>query len=151
MRYIDWNDVTRRYSDVAREVDATELSEGWINDAEDEIDAHLATRYAVPVANTPSFTPNLVRGLVIDLTYYKYTLGKADNEDLKKSIYERLEKLQNGTMILTMSGSSLERQQSLAWSDRSDYHSAFGPDNELNFRTSSQWLLDAADQRGTFP
>lgn len=147
MRYIDWDDVTRRYSDVARTIDATELQAAYVDDAEAEVDARLAVRYTVPLANTPTLTPSLVRGLCVDLTYFKVMLGKKDMEALKTYIDARFKALIDGDMTLVGSGGVPVEDSPLVWGQTSRYSTAFGPDDPVCYDVSSQWTGDVQTDR----
>lgn len=103
-RYIDWKDVVGKYADAARIGGAVEMKESFINAAEDEIDAALATRYLTPF--TP--VPGVVRDLCIDQAYFKMALRQKGSDLIGKFINDRIKALRTGDMVLVMSGTILE-------------------------------------------
>lgn len=146
-RYIDWADVTGRYADVAKMTGAEAVSSYWLGYAESELDARLACKYTVPFSPAPP----LVKDLAIDLTYYRMTIRQKGSELIKEFIDERLTGLIAGTITLTdSSGIAVSESATAAWSeqDKSGYHTAFGPDSELNWRVSSAWVQDVQGERG---
>lgn len=142
-RYIDWSDVTGRYPDVAKLVGAEAIGSYWLNYAESEVDARLGTRYTVPFSSAPE----MVKDLAVDITYYRLTWRQKGSEVLKKLIDERVAGLISGTIYLP---SSAATDKSVAWSeqDKTGYHTAFGPDNEIYWRVSSTFITDVRDERG---
>lgn len=148
MRYIDWADVVNRYSDVARIGGAESVSSSHLQFAEAEVDARLSVLYTVPF--TPA--PPLVKDLCIDLTYWRMTMRQKGSEVIKKYIDERIEGLIGGTIVLTDAAGAVlpQNQESLAWSEQNQtgYHTAFGPDYELNWMPSSAYIADVDETRG---
>jgi phage gp36-like protein len=140
MRYIDWADVTGRYLDAAKITDSSDAQRNWINGAEAEVDARLASRYVVPFANTPTLCPDMIRDLTVDLTYFKMSVGRIDTDPLKKYLDERFKGLLDGTLTITTSAGEVEDSSLLAWSDRDGYGTSFGIDDPVNWNVSSQWL-----------
>lgn len=108
-RYIDWQDVTNKYADMATKGGADETRASFLTTAEDEVDTWLAPYYSVPF--TPC--PGVVRDLSIDIAYYKATVLRKGSDLLWKYIERRLKAIQDGTMQLTVSGSVIERSVAL--------------------------------------
>jgi phage gp36-like protein len=132
-RYITWADVTGRYADFAKGPDASMASSYFVPQAESEVDARLAAKYAVPF----SPVPHVVQDLCIDLAYYKATIRQEGSKSIKEYIDERFKAIIDGTLVLTTSGGLVDSQGNSAWASNS-YHTSFGPDNEVN------WVGDSA-------
>jgi phage gp36-like protein len=141
-RYINWDDVANSYPDWAKAASANTIGNLWIPRAEDEVDARLAPKYAVPF----SPTPGVVRDLCIDLAYYKLVFASDKGKELKESLKERFKALIDGTMVLTVSGSVLASGE--AWSTHQNYHGAFGVDTDLNWQVSDRQAEDEQEARG---
>ena len=142
-RYIDWADVTGRYSDFAKGPDALQANTSFVPQAEAEVDARLAVKYTVPF----SPAPYLVQDVCIDLAYYKATIRQESSKAIKTYIDERFEAILNGTLVLTTSEGVVSGTGNFAWASNS-YHTSFGPDSEQNWRVSSQWIEDIQGERG---
>jgi len=144
-RYITWEKVVGRYQDAAKIADASAMGSYWLHHAEDEIDAMLSPRYSVPFTGTIS---HVVQDLCIDLAYYKMTWRQESADKLYKYIEKRVDKLINGTMVLTdSSGSQLASNGDVPWSTTQDYSATFGVDNVLNWAVSSLAMMDAETSR----
>jgi hypothetical protein len=145
-RYIDWEEIAGRYPDVARIAGATGTGSYWLGYAESEVDARLAVRFTTPF----SPAPDVVRDLCIDLTYYKMTMRQKNSEVIREDIEARFEALVNGTMALPTSYTVVA--DTLMWSEESQsgYHTAFGPDDPLNWIPSSAHMLDTEYERGRY-
>lgn len=104
-RYIDWKDVTNKYASAARGGGASEQNEPYLVAAEDEVDAWLAPYYTVPF--TPC--PGTVKDICVDIAYYKLNVRGKDAKPLWDYIERRLKAIQTGAMLLTVSGSVIER------------------------------------------
>ena len=141
-RYIDWADVTGRYSDFAKGPDASQANASFVPQAEAEVDARLAVKYTVPF----SPAPYLVQDLCIDLAYYKATIRQKGSEQIKKYIDARFETIMNGSMVLTNSAGVISGTGNYAWASNS-YHSAFGMDDEVNWRVDDEQISDIEGQR----
>jgi len=143
-RYIDWSDISARYSDFPADISA-EQSEPMITDAEGEVEARLAPRYAVPFA-VGTNAPPMVRTLSADLVYYRRIWASERGDKLKEYIDQRFNALLAGSMSLTTSGGLLEDAGVVAWQDK-PYRSSFGPDDPVHWRPSVQAAEDAQDER----
>ena len=144
-RYTDWAQVVARYVDVAKERDENQLLP-FIEDAEGELDARLAPRYAMPY--TPgSAAPQIMKSLAIDLAYYR-TIWATDRADkLKTYIDERINGLLAGSMALVTSGGVMVSDSvATAWTDKT-YRSSFGPDDPVEYSVSSAWQDAAQNER----
>lgn len=140
-RYIDWNNITQRYPDITKIGGAAEVGSSYIYDAEAEVDARLAVRYPVPF----SPVPDMIRGLTVDLAYYKATWQQEVAAILKTSLDERFAGLINGTITLTVSGSAIAGSDR-AWTDR-NFSTVFGPDDPLNWQENPDWNEAVQDER----
>ncbi len=144
-RYIEWDDVTNAYPDWARAVSANTIGNWWIPRAEAEVDARLAPKYTVPF----SPVPDLVKDLCIDLAYYKLVFATEKGKALKESLDERFKAIIDDEMVLTTSAGQVGLSGK-AWSTHQDYPTAFGVDNDLNWRVSSMQAFDQQEARGQF-
>lgn len=143
-RYINWADVTGRYGDFAKGVDASVAAAAFIPQAEAEVDGRLAPKYTVPF----SPAPYLVQDLCIDVAYYKATIRQEGSKVLGESLEQRFKAIIDGTLLLTNSGGAIIQESGgAAWCSNS-YHSSFGPDSEVNWRVDSNWINDTMDARG---
>lgn len=142
-RYIDWADLTNRYRAAAQMGGATELSP-TIDDAEAEVDARLGVRYAVPFGPSSADVPQIVRTLSIDIAYYRLIYATEQGQALKRYIDERITGLISGTLTLTTSAGVIASSEARAWTS-TDYRSAFGPDDPINWSVSAE-AIDAAQQ-----
>ena len=144
-RYTDWTQVVARYVDVAKERDENQLLP-FIEDAEGELDARLAPRYAMPY--TPgSAAPQIMKSLAIDLAYYR-TIWATDRADkLKTYIDERINGLLAGSMALVTSGGVMVSDSvATAWTDKT-HRSSFGPDDPIEYSVSGAWQDAAQNER----
>lgn len=152
MRYTSWQDVVARYPGAAKigagnDGENFELSFG--QPAEATVDASLALRYTVPLANTPSLAPFAVRDISTDLAYWKMvwmTLDKDKEKVLRDSINERLAALSTGSMMLTTSAGLI--QPSLgAYGTHQNFPNVSGMDCVENWDVSSAELEATEDAR----
>jgi phage gp36-like protein len=140
-RYANWADVTGRYKDAATIVGAEGVGSYYLGAAEAETDGRLAPVYTVPF--TP--TPELVKDLVVDLTYYKMIVLRKDGALLKKYIDDRFAAVIAGTLTLTTSGTALAASATpSAWGTHTDYHAPFNAGDPITWQRS-QAELDAAE------
>lgn len=145
--YIDWTDVTDRYSDAAKIGDESKLSQSFIRYAEAEVDARLAPAYSVPFSPGSVNAPLAVRDLCIDLAYYKMTWRQEGAKDLKGMIDERFARILKGDEILTTSAGQVGLNSGTAWASTQDYSSRFGPDDPVYWTPSSAELTAVEDSR----
>lgn len=139
-RYIGWTDLVGRYPDAAKIAAQENVSSYTIPGAEAEVDARLAARYSTPFG-TPA--PDMIRDLVVDLTYYKLTFRQKDSEKLYTYIMDRFASINSGTITLP---STLATVGVPVWTSNS-YQSAFGPDDPTNWQPSIQSIEDAQSSR----
>ena len=141
-RYINWDDVANSYPDWAKAASANSVGNLWIPRAEDEVDARLAPKYAVPF--TP--VPGVVRDLCIDLAYFKLAFASEKGEKLGEILESRFKALLDGSMVLTTSAGALSTAER-AFSTHQDYHTAFGVDTDLNWQVSEDQAEDEQEAR----
>lgn len=140
-RYANWGDVTGRYKDAASIVGAEGVGSYYLTAAEAEIDGRFATAYTVPF--TP--TPDLVKDLVVDLTYYKMIVLRKDASLLKTYIDSRVNAVIGGTLMLTTSGTAISQSATAsAWGTHLDYHAPFNASDPITW-ARSQDEIDAAE------
>jgi phage gp36-like protein len=144
-RYIDWSDVVNRYADVAKDGVDSQRADYNIADAEGEVDSRLAPRYTVPFGGS-STAPQMVRTLAVDLTYWRFIWASDRADKLKEYIDARFDSLVCGSMSLVSSGVILSDNVVQAWSN-TEYRSAFGPDDPINWSVSSAAQYDAQQER----
>lgn len=142
-RYIKWDDVSNAYPDWAEAVSANSVGNLWIPRAEDEVDARLAPKYAVPF--TP--VPGVVRDLCIDLAYFKLVFASEKGKALGEILKDRFQSILDGDMVITTSGSQLDSGER-SWSTHQEYPTQFGVDNPINWEVSSAWATDQQEARG---
>lgn len=138
-RYINWNDVVDRYSQLGK---LANVSTHYVPIAEDFVDGALAPAFAIPFASTPAETPNMIRDLVIDITYLKAGNVKiGDAEKFAERIDKTIEKLLTGNMVLISgSGTALERAGEPVWSSTQSYHSVFALIDVKDFKIDTDQL-----------
>lgn len=140
-RYANWADVTGRYKDAATIVGAEGIGSYFLSAAEGETDGRLAGLYSVPF--TP--TPEVVKDLVVDLTYYKMIILRKDAALLKDYIDARFSDIISGTLTLTSSGVALgQSAEGSAWGTHQGYHAPFNASDPITW-ARSQAELDAAE------
>lgn len=144
-RYVDWSDVTNVYPSLAKDKGA-EVGARFIADAEGEVDARLAPRYAVPFVPGSSNVPQIVRTLSIDLAFYRCDWRQKGMKDMKEYIDERFEALLAGSMSLVTSGGAIATSDVRAWTDRTN-RSSFGVDAPENWSVSADWQTSQEDER----
>ena len=101
-RYIEWDDVVKRYNDLAQVGDSNLVDGTYIQYAEFEVDARLATLYSVPFSSNNA----TVKDLSIDLAYLKAAPTRSANyKRIKEWVDERFKMLCGGKMsMITDSG-----------------------------------------------
>lgn len=148
--YIEFDDVANRYPNVAEKVGAGmgEI-EGFIQGAEAQIDASLASKYPTPFTPGSSNAPYLIRDICIDLTYWKARgwQSKELGPTLKKYIDERLASIVNGSVLLTNSAGLVAQGPTFAAATSDDTRSSFGVDDPINWTVSSNWQDDFQSAR----
>jgi phage gp36-like protein len=135
MAYATITDVFARYKPIGSMVGAgsldttsVDVSSIFIQDAEGIINAHLASRYVVPVTTEP-----LVTMLSSDLAISAMLLEKLGSQPpFMESRYNRamdmLKKLSEGELLLVASGTlEVTSGDSEAWSTTGSYHPVFSP------------------------
>jgi phage gp36-like protein len=99
-RYVDWADCVNKYTALPKVGGAKEMQDVFVYEAESEVDAALAPRYTVPF--TPC--PGVVKGLVIDLVYWKANLLQKGSKVVKDYYDARIKSLLDGTLLIVNSG-----------------------------------------------
>lgn len=148
--YIEFDDVADRYPKVADKTGAGPKEiEGYIQGAEAEVDAALATIYNTPFTPGSTNAPQLVRDICIDLTYWKAVgwqnekLGKVQ----KDYIDARLKAISEGAVLLTNSGGMVGQGPVFAGATSDGIRSSFGVDDPENWSVSSSWQDSFAADR----
>ncbi len=150
-RYTDWDRVVRRYADFGKGNGAQEDAPEFIAPAEDQVDADLASAYAVPFCNTPSLAPGVVADLATDLAYWKKIGIRSKNGKAIKDYYDqRVEAILLGKTLVVTSGGTVVPMLSMGggWSSTEGYGSSFGMDDPTAWVTNSAWQQASEDARG---
>jgi phage gp36-like protein len=138
-RYINWGDISARYSDTPKASDAPNAELVFIPQAEAEVDACLAARYDAPfVVTTPTDAPQLVRSLSIDIAYWMMNRRQDWAEKFRDRIDDLLEKLADGTMVLTNSAGQMGSSEDSTISVPG-LRSSFGVNDPESWSPSSGW------------
>lgn len=140
-RYINWADITNRYPDATKIGGAADVSSAWIFGAEADLDSRLGSKFTVPF----SPVPDVIKDLCIDLAYYRMVMRQKGSEPIGKLVDTRIAGMLNGTIVVA--GAPETSGSALAYVSNS-YHSAFGPDSEVNWQVSTEWVQAAQEERG---
>ncbi|CAB4169993.1 Bacteriophage Mu, Gp36 [uncultured Caudovirales phage] len=143
-RYTDWDHLVGKYQDAAKIADASQANTYFIHQAEDEVDAWMASRYTVPFSSNVS---HAVKDICTDLAYYKMTWRQKDSEKLYAYIEKRVNAFVNGTMVLTDASGNVFGGGDAPWATSDNYSATFGVDNVLNWQVSSNAQYDAEYSR----
>lgn len=144
-RYVTWGDLVKRYPNVAKTSADADMTDAYIDPAEDEVDARVSVRYTVPFTAP---IPGLIKSLSLDVAYYKLTIRSEESKSLGEYLYGKnccggiFEKIANGLIKVDQS----LPQPNSAWVDK-EYTSRFGPDNDIFWRPDIDSLIDAKDDR----
>jgi len=140
-RYIGWQDVVGRYPDAAKIAGAEQVSSSWLTQAEYEVDARLAVRYATPFVSTPA--PVLVQDLCIDLTYYKATIRQKGSEKIYEYLKDRFAAIVAGTIVVpgavAVTGGAMTAAPT--------FQTAFGYDDAENWRPAADDIENTEARR----
>ncbi len=98
--YVDWKDCVNKYAALPKNGGAVEMQDVFISEAEDEVNATLAPRYTVPF----SPCPGIVKGLVIDLVYWKANLLQKGAQTVKTYYDARIKGILDGSILIVNSG-----------------------------------------------
>lgn len=143
MRYITWKDVVARYPSAASDPsanNANNFDQAFGNGAEAAVDAALAVRYVVPVATTPTLTPEAVRDVTIDAAYWRMAWMKLDDKKeviLRESIADRLSALASGSATLVTSAGAAAAGLTRVWGTHQGYPNVTGMDDVVAWDVSS--------------
>jgi phage gp36-like protein len=117
--------------------------DAYLPQCESEINGALASQYTVPFSPVPP----MISDLCVDLIYIKMKIMEKSIEPLKNYYTERIKALQSGAIVLVdSSGTVTEPTGNSTYIDE-QYHSAFGPDDPINWQPDSDTLEDAEDTR----
>jgi hypothetical protein len=150
-RYINWDDVVGRYSQINKHGGAADIGSNFIQYAEAEVDARLASCYSVPFVSGVGSTPITVKDLAIDVTYLKATIGAKSKawDQIKNSVNDRIKMICNGdSQIVGPGGDPLAQIAGTIWGSNEDYHPIFGMGDTLDFVVDSDRIDDEDDARG---
>lgn len=137
MSYFTWNELSTKYPSVAKDLDASRVDSFWAPLVSGDLDAQIAKRYAVPLANTPSM---FIKNLAIDMAYWQWTY-KAENQSiLKEYIDQRISGIIDGTIVLTdVTGAPLTQGSTQVFLTTSGTASSFGMNNPVDWHVDRQW------------
>jgi hypothetical protein len=124
-RYASFSsDVTNRFPRTLTDSRAVAtLEAAYLTPAEAYIESRLAARFTVPFSSNNQ----TVKDLVIDRTLVNIGMFKEKNDDLSKSIDERIKALIDGTMVMvTTSGEVAAYNLSGVINTTAEYHPVFG-------------------------
>lgn len=139
-KYIDWSHVAGRYPEVSKHTQAFDAGSYHIAFAEAELESRLSKVYS-SLPTSPNASP-FIQDIAIDIAYYKMTWRQSGSEKLKEYIDDRVDKIiENNT---TIAGATTTNA---AWTSSEEHATAFGPDNELNWRPSDNWIDDVQGER----
>lgn len=157
MSYATIADVLKRYGPIGslvgssdNDITSVDVASIYISDSESFIDAHLASRYIVPVTTEP-----LVTQLSADIAIFNMLADRNGRvPEFMQSRYDRslavLQKLNEGTMLLTAADTELVSSgDSEAFSTTGSYHGIFSPVlHEADQKVDSGWVCDDLADRG---
>jgi len=147
-RYIEWEEVVGRYSQINKIGGAESVGSDFIQYAEAEVDARLSCAYTTPFSEGV-YTPMTVKDLAIDFTLLKATFGKEKAWDrLNKMLNERIEMICAGTIGLVLpDGTLLGQTGNAIWSSNQEYTPVFGMGDTLDFVVDVDRIEDEDDAR----
>lgn len=148
-RYINWDDVIDRYPELNTLGGSDQMSSSYIVYAESYLDSILSTHFATPFSQEVM----IIKDLAIDFTYWRAGRFKLDNAvEVKSSFFETITMLKNGQMIMTdVTGQEVPASQitGAIYADTMSYHTAFGDDDPIYWKTDDDAILDVRDKRDT--
>ena len=142
-RYIDWSDLVGRYPQINKLGGAEAVGSNYIDYGEAEVDARLASCYAVPF-DTGSSTPMTVKDLAIDFTFLKATFGREKSWDrMKKALEERVKMICEGKIqIIGADNEPIGQVGGTIWGSNQTYTPIFGMGDTLDFVVDADRLED---------
>ena len=123
-RYINWDDVVDRYSEVNNLSGADEFSSAYIVYAEAFVDGSLATHFTTPFSSNNT----TVRDLTIDQAYWRAARFKLESAvEVNSAFLDTVRMLKKGTLsMINDSGEVISnRAPSGMFSSTQSYHHAF--------------------------
>ncbi len=150
-RYIGWDHLAGRYSQVVGFADAEEVGSNYITYGEAEVDARLAKAFDVPFASGSSYPT--VRDLAIDFSYLRMSLGKDKTRSaLRKELDGKIIDLCEGRLeIVDDSGEVIGRGGLIGgtiWSSTENYTPVFGIGNIEDMEPDTDQVDDEEAARG---
>lgn len=139
-RYIDWSNLTNRYTDAAKIAGAEAVHSAWLFGVEAEVDARLSLRYTVPF----SPAPDLVKDLCTDLLYARMTARQEGSQVIYERVMDLFKEIIAGTVTIPGVTPSAGSKSTFA---SNSYRSAFGTDDPVNWSRSQSELDDQAAER----
>lgn len=149
-RYIEWDDVVKRYPTVSKLGGAEVVGLDHVPYAEAEVDARLSPAFTVPFSSNNQ----TARDLSIDLTYLRANplRDPEKNAPVQERVDNLIAALLEGRMaMVTTSGDVI--QPALVggvspWSNTMNYHPTFGAGPIEDMHVDSGQLYDEAVTRG---
>lgn len=146
-RYIEWDDVVNRYSQISNIGDAGMVDSTYIIYAENFIDSELCPEFTPPFTST-----NLtVKDLCIDVTWLKVGYIKSTNiKALKESVMSRIKRLKDGVSCMFFVDGTVANigQGGFVSSNTENYHPVFGMGDIESFSVDSSQIQDEESNRG---
>lgn len=146
-RYIEWDDVVDRYPELNTLGGADELGPAYIDYAESFVDGLLSDKYTVPFSNNNM----VIRDLAIDYVYYRAARFKfEDAASVQSAFFGVIAMIKNGDLnMVDTSGEVITGIEKIMgiYSTTESYHTAFGIDDPINWRISSDQMSDVQDSR----
>lgn len=145
-RYIAWTDVANRYRSIPADGYDSGQLDAFIADAESEVDARLALKYAVPFDATTA-CPGLVRSLCIDTVFCRVAWAQDGTKKVQDRVDKLIKGILDGTILLSNSGGLLSGGNDVQASTSNAYRSVFGPDDPIFWSRSLSQTEDAQSER----
>jgi phage gp36-like protein len=144
-RYINWEDLVGRYSQINKIGGAESVGSNYIQYAEAEVDARLACCYTVPFSGTPV----TIKDLCIDVALLKATFGREKSWDrMKTYVDDRFKMICSGQIqVAYEDGSIISQVGGTIWGSNEDYTPIFGMGDTLDFVVDSDRIDDEDDAR----
>lgn len=143
MSYCTWEQLLAKYPQVATKSGSDPIVTAYLRQCESEINGALAPYFTVPFSPVP---PS-ISDLCVDLIYIKMKILDKSIKPLMDYYEARIKALQTGAATLVGEDGTVTAQTgNSAYIDK-QYHSAFGPDDSLNWQPDSDALEDAEDAR----
>ena len=149
MALIDWSDVNRRYPETSKIADATQADSSWVPFAVSELNARLASGFAVPFSDNNMTAKDLAIDLAFAKVYRYKDYEKADA--VLKYVSAQIDQLLSGKMhMITTSGDVLPTFGDLVYSTTGAYHPVHGMGPVEYSVVSSAQVVDEEAARGIY-